>query len=295
MIVSRGIHLGWLLRRNALALATLVAYDVAITFAYVWLHWHWLAIPMLPLPLLGSAIALILTIRNNAAYARWWEARTLWGAILNNSRNFARGVLTQIDDATLGRRLIRCQIAYALALRCHLLRQSSAEVLAQYLPPDLAETCGRAANVPMAIQVAMGRDLAAARAEGKLDTVTVANLDRTLAALVDAQGGLERIKNTPLPRQYSALPLVFSGAYCIVLPLGLVKALALATPLGSALIGFMFLILNEVGDDLEDPFSNDMHDVPMKAITRTLEIDLLQSIGVTDVPPPITPQNGILA
>ncbi|MCB8883851.1 hypothetical protein ACELLULO517_26630 [Acidisoma cellulosilytica] len=295
MIVSRGIHMGWLLRENAAALGILVSYDVAVTCAYLWLHWHWLSIPLLPLPLLGSAIALILTIRNNAAYARWWEARTLWGAILNNSRNFARGVLAQIDDAALAQHLIRCQIAYALTLRCHLLRISNADALASYLPPDLAESCAKAANVPMAIQAAMGRALAAARLGGKLDTVAVGNLDRTLAAVVDAQGGLERIKNTPLPRQYSALPLVFSRAYCVMLPLGLVKGLGLAMPLGSALIGFMFLILNEVGLDLEDPFSNNMHDLPMKAITRTLEIDLLQTIGAEEIPPPITPQAGILA
>jgi putative membrane protein len=295
MIVSKGIHLGWLLRENASALGLLIVYDVAITLAYLWLHWHWVAIPLLPLPLLGSAIALILTIRNNAAYSRWWEARTLWGAILNNSRNFARGVLAQIDDEALAHRLIRSQIAYALALRCHLLKLPSEHVLARYLPPDLAATCAKFNNVPTAIQLAMGRSLAAARVDGKLDSVAVANLDRTLAAVVDAQGGLERIRNTPLPRQYSALPLLFSRAYCIVLPLGLVKALGFATPFGSALIGFMFLILDEIGSDLEDPFSNNVHDVPMKAITRSLEIDLLQAIGAAEVPPPITPENGILS
>ena len=294
MIVSRGLHIGSLLRESAIGFAVLLAYDLAITAAYLWLHWHWIAIPLLPLPLLGSAIALIITIRNNAAYARWWEARTLWGAVLNNSRNFARGVLAQIDDPELSHHLIRCQIAYALALRCHLLRISNAEALARYLPPDLAASVARNSNVPMAIQIAIGRALAGARTAGKIDTVSVASLDRTLAAVVDAQGGMERIKNTPLPRQYSALPLIFGRAYCILLPLGLVKALGFATPFGSALIGFMFLILDRIGQDLEDPFSNDVHDVPMKAVTRTLEIDLLQAIGAADIPSPITPQHGIL-
>jgi putative membrane protein len=294
MIVSRGLHIGLLLRENAVAFGVLLAYDAVVTVAYLWLHWHWISIPLLPLPLLGSAIALILTIRNNAAYARWWEARTLWGAILNNSRNFARIVLAQVDDPALRDHLIRCQIAYALVLRCHLLRIGHDHVLDRYLPGHLALSVGRATNVPMAIQAAISRTLGAARAEGKLDSIAVGNLDRALAAVVDAQGGLERIKNTPLPRQYSALPLIFSRAYCLMLPLGLVKALGFATPFGSALIGFMFLILDRIGQDLEDPFSNDVHDVPMKAVTRTLEIDLLQSIGVTDVPPPITPQGGIL-
>ncbi|GAB0119091.1 bestrophin family protein [Acidisoma sp. 7E03] len=294
MIVSKGIHIGRLLRYNATTLAVLLAYDVAITAAYLGLDWHWVSIPALPLPLLGSAIALIVTIRNNAAYARWWEARTLWGSILNNSRSLARGVVALVDDAATVRDLVRAQIAYALALRCHLLRLPTEEVLARYLPAEMLEECRGAANVPTAVQMAISRRLAGLRRSGALDSVGVANLDRTLAALVDAQGGLERIKNTPLPRQYSALPLIFSRAYCFVLPLGMVDNLGLATPFGSALIGFMFLILNEIGSDLEDPFSNDVHDVPMGAITRTIEIDLLQTIGATDVPPPITPVDGIL-
>lgn len=294
MIVSKGIHIGRLLRHNARTLGVLIAYDVAITTAYLGLHWHWVSIPLLPLPLLGSAIALIVTIRNNAAYARWWEARTLWGAVLNNSRSFARGILALVDQPETVRDLVRAQIAYALALRCHLLRLPTEEVLARYLPPDMLAACRGAANAPAAVQMAISRRLALLRRDSGLDSVGVANLDRTLAALVDAQGGLERIKNTPLPRQYSALPLIFSRAYCFLLPLGMVDDLGLATPFGSALIGFMFLILNEIGSDLEDPFSNDAHDVPMGAITRTIEIDLLQAIGETEVPPPITPVNGIL-
>lgn len=294
MIVSKGIHVGRLLRYNAPTLALLIAYDIAITFAYLKLDWHWVAIPLLPLPLLGSAIALIVTIRNNAAYARWWEARTLWGAILNNSRSFARGVLALVDDPAMAADLVRAQIAYTLALRCHLLRLPAEDALARYLPAGMAALCRGRANVPAAIQMAMSRRLADLRRAGGLDSFSVANLDRTLAAVVDAQGGLERIKNTPLPRQYSGLPLIFSRAYCFVLPLGMVDSLGLATPFGSALIGFMFLILNEIGSDLEDPFSNDVHDVPMAAITRAIEIDLLQAIGAEDVPPPVTPQRGIL-
>jgi len=294
VIVSKGIHVGRLLRNNAPTLGLLLAYDVAITVAYLVLDWHWVAIPMLPLPLLGSAIALIVTIRNNAAYARWWEARTLWGAVLNNSRSFARGVLALVDDPAVAKDLIRAQIAYALALRCHLLRLSSDEVVARYLPSDMAALCRGRANTPAAIQMAMSRRLADLRRTGGLDSVAVANLDRTLAAVVDAQGGLERIKNTPLPRQYSGLPLIFSRAYCFVLPLGMVDSLGVTTPFGSALIGFMFLILNEIGSDLEDPFCNDVHDVPMAAITRAIEIDLLQAIGAEEVPPPITPVDGIL-
>ena len=294
MIVDKRLHLGILARLNLPVLSVLVAYDIAVTVAYCRLDWRFVSLPNLPLALLGSAIALIVTIRNNAAYGRWWEARTLWGAITNNSRNFARGVVMLAGDAATEQRLIRCQIAYALALRRHLLRQPSDAALDSYLPPDLAASCRGAANVPAAIQIAIGRELAAARKAGVMDTVSAAALDRTLSALLDAQGGLERIKNTPLPRQYSLLPLIFIRIYCVLLPLGVVSKLGLVTWLGSGLIGFMFLALDEVGRDLEDPFENRVHDVPMTAITRTIEIDLLQAIGSLEIPEPMKPKDGIL-
>ena len=294
MIVDKRLHFGLLARSNLPILSVLIVYDIAVTIAFSVLHWRFVSLPNLPLALLGSAIALIVGIRNTTAYARWWEARTLWGAVLNNSRSLARGLVTLSDDDALRNRLVRGQIAYALALRCHLLRQPSTAVLAQYLPPEAAASCGGAAKVPLAIQMVLSRELAATRAAGRLDTISATALDRTLGAIMDAQGGLERIKNTPLPRQYSLLPLIFIRAYCVVLPLGAVASLGLATPLGSGLIGFMFLVLDEVGRDLEDPFENRVYDVPMSAITRTIEIDLLQAIGSADVPEPIRPKDGIL-
>ena len=220
MIVDKRLHFGLLVRSNLPILSVLIAYDIAVTIAFGGLHWRFVSLPNLPLALLGSAIALIVGIRNTTAYARWWEARTLWGAILNNSRSFARGLVTLSGDEALQSRLVRSQIAYALALRCHLLRQPADAVLARYLPSELAAFSRNAANVPMAIQMGLGRELAATRAAGGLDTVSVAALDRTLGAIMDAQGGLERIKNTPLPRQYSLLPLIFICAYCVVLPRG---------------------------------------------------------------------------
>ena len=294
MIVDKRLHLGLLVRSNLPVLSVLIAYDIVVTIAYSGLHWRFVSLPSLPLALLGSAIALIVGIRNTTAYARWWEARTLWGAVVNNSRSLARGLVTLSDDEALQSRIVHGQIAYALALRCHLLRQPGDAMLARYLPPELAAACRTASNVPVAIQMALGRELAAARSAGGLDTVAIAALDQTLGAITAAQGGLERIKNTPLPRQYSLLPLMFIRAYCVVLPLGAVASLGLATPLGSGLIGFMFLVLDEVGRDLEDPFENGVHDVPMSAITRTIEIDLLQAIGVTETPEPIRPKDGIL-
>lgn len=206
MIVQRGIDAGRLLRAIGPGLAGLLAYDVLVMVAYVYGGFRWISVPELPLPLLGSAIAVILTLRNNAAYARWWEARTLWGAVVNNSRSLRRGLIALCTDAEQRDKMTRQQIAYVLALRCHLLGLKPVEAISPYLSSETIALVMTAKNVPAAIQFAMAQDLAGARRTGSVDAVGATALDSTLGDLANAQGGLERIKNTPLPRQFSHLP-----------------------------------------------------------------------------------------
>ena len=294
MIVSKAINIPRLLRHVGLDLMVLLLYDVAVTLSYTFGKQSWVSIKDLPLPLLGSAIGLMLTLRNNTAYGRWWEGRTLWGAIVNNSRNFARSVMAMIDDRAEQEVLVRHQIAYVHALRAHLLRASALDKIASLLPRDALERVKAAANVPNALQMAIAGRLANAARGGAIDSIELTALNEVLSELVNAQGGLERIKNTPLPRHYSQLPRLFTIVYCLLLPVGLVGDLELLTPIGSTLIGFMFLTLDRTGRDLEDPFDGSIHDVPMLAITTTIEIDLLQAIKMPNVPKPLAVENGIL-
>src|SRR3984957_20416736 len=94
MIVPRGRNLTVMLVYVGRPLLVLVLYDLAVVTAYKVLHWDWVALPHIPLSLFGSAIGIIVAFRNQSAYARWWEARTLWGAVINNSRSWARQVTT---------------------------------------------------------------------------------------------------------------------------------------------------------------------------------------------------------
>ena len=297
MIVSRRLDTSRILRSVGRPLAFLLAYDIAVTALYVVWDQHWVAVQDLPLSLLGSALAVILGLRNNNAYARWWEARSLWGSAVNNSRSFARGVLAMLGsgeaDAARGTALVRLQIAWAHALRHALRRQDPWDELEQLLPPAALARVRGAANVPTALQAELGRALAEADRAGRLDSMRLAALDRTLSDLANAQGGLERIKNTPLPRQFEQFPRVFVGAYCLLLPIGLVHDLGAATPFGSTVIGFAFYVLDQIGRDLEDPFENTVHDVPMSAITRTIEVDLRQMLD-EEAPRPLAPVDGVL-
>jgi putative membrane protein len=104
---------------------------------------------------------------------------------------------------------------------------------------------------------------------------------------------MERLKNTPLPNQFRFFPSFFTRLFCILLPIGLVETLGIATPIGSTIAGLMFLAVLQIGDDLVDPFSNTLHDLPLNAMCRTVEIDLLQAIG-DDAPEPVQPVKGVL-
>lgn len=294
MIVRRGLLLRRLMISIGPQFAVLLCYDVLVTYLFMVENWKRIGLDNLPLPLLGSAVALVVTLRNNAAYGRWWEGRGLWGQIVNDSRSFVRGLIAMTADVPLQIRLTQHQVAYTQALRAHLLRISPWPDITRLLPHETVARVEQAANVPLALQTDIADRLGIARKAGLIDPMSMTALNASLSALASAQGGLERIKNTPMPKHYNQFPGLFVRVFCVLLPLGMVHDLGYFTPLGSALVGLMFLALDRVGVDLEDPFEGTLHDVPMQAITRAIEVDLHQMIGQTSNPPVTSPREGVL-
>jgi putative membrane protein len=149
-------------------------------------------------------------------------------------------------------------------------------------------------NVPLAIQQRIASLLTKCFNHGWIDTVRWAALGGTPGDLANAQGVAERIKNTPMPKQYDLFPRLFVRIYCLLLPLGMVINLKLLTPIGSTMIGFIFLAVDQIGRDLEAPFENREHDTPLNAITRTIEINRKRMLGDADIPEPEKPVRGVL-
>ncbi len=303
MIVPRGQQLFKMLAYLWQPLVVLVLYDLAVVVAYKLLHWEWVARPHIPLTVFGSAIGIFVAFRNQSSYARWWEARTLWGALVNNSRSWARQVTTVMmpsNDAEAGelkvyqRRLVYHQIAHVHALRQHLRGLEPWRELAPLLSEKEIAQLRDERNVPLAIQQQMGRLLRECQVRGWVDIAHWRALDANLDDLANAQGGAERIKNTPMPKQYDYFPRLFVHIYCLLLPLALVIDLGWNTPLGSTLVGFIFLALDRIGRDLEEPFQNSIYDVPMTSITTTIEINLRQLLGETELPKKTTAEDGVL-
>ncbi len=192
------------------------------------------------------------------------------------------------------KRLIYFQIAYVHALRQQLRGLPPWDELARLLDPKDVGQLRSEKNVPLAIQQRMGRLLRDARERQWVDPLEWQAIDRNLDDLADAQGGTERIKGTPMPKQYDYFPMLFVQIFCVLLPMGMVEQLGWITPLGSTVVGFMFLALDKIGRDLEDPFDNTIYDIPLTAITTNIEINLRQLLGEQELPSPVAAVNGVL-
>jgi putative membrane protein len=263
-----------------------------------------LPIPDLTVTVLGAGLGLLLGFRTNSAYARWWEARTLWGALLNNSRSLARQVISfteqaraegcQLEVDAFVRTTLYMQIAYAHALRCWLRNQKPWDEIRPFLGANIAAALAEERNVPAALLQRMGSLIADAQSGNLLTELRLHRLDATLTAICDIQGGCERIKNTPLPRQYDYYPERFIEFYCLLLPVMLVREMGWLTPFATFVVSFAFLVVNRIGKNLEEPFENRVYDTPMTSLCRTIEINIRQALGEKELPPPIAPVDGVL-
>jgi ion channel-forming bestrophin family protein len=303
MVVQYKTNWPRILRQIGPFLLILFCLSIAVTaLNYIDHPFKQIAVPDLIVSVLGAALGILLGFRTNSAYARWWEARQLWGALVNSSRSIARQALAFTRDLgaqqeagdRFAHHLIYAQIAFVHSLRCALRRQQPWEDIATFLPGELVTKLREEQNVPAAILQHMGEYAANAVSMGLITEWRLTRLDSTLTDLSNVQGGCERIKNTPLPRQYDHYPELFAQAYCVLLPFVLVDEAKLFTPFVTLAIGFVFLILNRIGKNLEDPFENTVYDTPMTALSRTIEINLRQTLGETQLPPPVQPEKGVL-
>jgi putative membrane protein len=379
MVVGETLSWRIVLKYTGRPVAVHVMVATGVVIAYSGFNLTFLAVPALPVTVLAATVGILLTFRNNSAYDRWWEARTLWGALVNTSRSFARQVLTFLPASLPGegdtaasvprstsrllrsavetpppggmlgvsdgavrdrfgkargafiapfpttsrasldvlqaaqegrleapllfesitedeRELVYAQIGFVNALRCHLRRQDPFPALQPFFHPSVVDALREEQNVPTAILVWMSARLRRVFNElpGADSMLRLTLLNQSLNELMNILGACERIKNTPIPRQYDVLPRAMVRAYLVLLPLGVVADLGLLTPFVTAIIAFLFIAMDAVGRDVEAPFEDGYSDTPMTALCRTIEINLRQMLGEKELPPPLQPENGLL-
>lgn len=259
-----------------------------------------LGLPASYVALMGTAITILLGFKNNSAYERWWEARILWGAIVNDSRSLARQVLALptadpdgVAPTPWQRRVVMRQIAFVNALRLHLRDRGAPEGYTDWVGADETIALANAPNAPAALLESQSRDIAQARAAGQLDGYSHMVIEQTLTKLTDSFGACERIKRTPFPRQYDDFAQFIVWLFCLIFPFSLVRELAFWTIPASVVVVFAFQVLERIGSNIQNPFEGTIHDTPMTALCRTIERDLCFSLG-EPVPEPVQPRRGIL-
>lgn len=310
MIVKRNFNPVRVVQYVKTELALSVVISVTVYLLHVQQIYS-MTIPFSVAAILGSALAIFIAFRNNSSYSRWWEARTLWGGIINSSRVLARLIITFTDshshqpnyDKTRGdlfkKEAIYKVIAWVHALRLHLRKQDSWETLKPFLSEQEYVLAAKSENKPNCIHLLTGRAIYHAMANGTLGGFDSFQMEGQLLSLANYQGGCERIKNTPLLRQYDYFTRVFLYTFIFMLPFSLIGDFIKLNldfwmiPV-SVIISFVFAIIGKVGEVNEDPFENRITDVPLTALCNTIERDLKEMLGEEELPLKTLPENGFL-
>ncbi len=308
-----------LIRTFIVSLVAVILYEIC--------GFRFVAIPFIPIASVGTAVAFYVGFKNNQAYDRLWEARRLWGSITNTSRNYACQLMAILEDKEKAKDLIYRHIAYVnihrLQLRKTIPWATSKENIHQTFQGereeiqafddglriilekhnklqyyDIIRQKHNAASNLLRSQIF---ELTKLKREKKLDDYEHSDLEKHINELFNLQGGCERIKTTPLFRQYSIFSRVFVIIFIVLVPFGLIKELKDLASWGvwltipfSMLISWVFFTMEQIGEYSENPFDNSVNDIPISTICLNIEIDLKEIMGEENLPEKMNPVNDVL-
>lgn len=256
------------------------------------IQWKWsTALPDLAFSIpafLGTAISILLSFKIGQSYDRWWEARKVWGAIVNDSRSFVlqlQGLLPK-EEKDLIQQMTYRQIAWCWSLGESLrkLKPLARVEAMQLLSAQELAALKKHQNIPLGLMQLNSQTIKELRTREQLDVFGQLQLDDTLVRLVASMGKAERIKNTVFPTTYRLMLhlIIYAFAICLIFAF---KAISIAWsfPLIMSLVTIFFL-LERTAYNLQDPFENRPSDTAVSAIARTIEINLRQLLGEDDLP-----------
>lgn len=317
-------------RRSIYVLTVLSAIPTVLYF----LGWKFVSVPWQPIAILGTAVAFIVGFKNNASYSRLWEARQIYGAIINDSRSFGyilRDSLSAKDPEKVKEMFLR-HYAWLTALRFQLREPRAWENMgtAQFdeysrkydIPERLSQLDGEMKkyiseaelqyilskkNRATQLMASQSKELSEAYTKGDINDFQWTQINQQLVKFTDSQGKAERIKNFPYPRNFSSITTYLLMLFILFVPFGILKELDKLGE-GTALEGltiwfnipfslmvtWCFHTLDSVGEASVNPFEGSPNDVPITQISRTIEIDMRDMLDESDLPPAITPKNNIV-
>ncbi|TWI91260.1 bestrophin family protein [Chitinophaga japonensis] len=277
-------------------LMILLCCTVAYLVDTYWLKSH-VSIPVSISTVLGTAIAFFIGFNNNQAYGRWWEARKIWGALVNDSRSWARALLNYCsadpngEAIHIARRMIYRHLAFLYALKAAL-RKAPDEYYTGYLADREIALVKAHSNIPNAILDQQAEDIQWLSREGVIDGFRFRELNGLLTRHCDNMGKSERIRNTVFPPSYLFFTRVFIWFYVILNTLMMSESVGMWSVLFGWAFGFVFHVTHQNGMSIMNPFEATVMAIPLDSISRTIEINLLQMLGHETVPSPVEPIDG---
>ncbi len=244
-----------------------------------------------PHEMVGVALGLLLVLRMNSGYDRWWEARKLWGGVVNQSRNLASGALAYGPaDPDWRRRFVRWTAVFPHVLRCSLRGEPPCAEVEGLIGPEGRARVQAAQHMPLHVALTLAELLREARDLHGMDSFAFVQLDRERAQLVDHLGACERILKTPLPEVSTMKIRRFIALFLVTLPFALLPRLKAdwMIPFVTMMVAYPLLAVDQTGVELENPFSTEnLSHLPLKTICATIEgnlMALLDADGVSTAP-----------
>ncbi|MFB9863158.1 bestrophin family protein [Rufibacter immobilis] len=302
MLLSEGIPFRYIF--NKVKVDVLRVFLFSLTFHIIKLIWieEWPPIPAALPSVLGTGISLLLAFNLNQSYDRWWEARMVWGTIVNDSRSLVLELKAFIaaDDfqkapvQSIFRKIAFRQIAWCYCLGQSLRKEDPMENMHQFLPPQELAYIQDKMNKPLSLQVLHMQDLNELHQQQVLNHMQQTQVSATVVRLVDSMGKAERINTTVFPATYRMFIHFFIYLFLIILSITLVETIGIwEIPVLTAVASTFFLV-EKTARHMQDPFRNKPTDTPVTAIARTIEINLKQILEEKDVPQPQQPDGYFL-
>lgn len=212
-----------------------------------------IALPQAPVTITSFALSLLLVFRTNTSYFRWNEARTIWGGVLNRSRDIVRMGVTSMrpDDLITKQLLARWTIAFSKSLMAHLREDGDIEkLLSNILPPEELAKLKASPHRPVYCLHMMTEIVAKANLNPNIEVM----LNTNLTYFHDSLGGCERLLRTPIPLSYTRHTCRFLLVWLFVLPFTMVQTLGWGVVPATGLISMLLLGIEEIGVQIEEPF-----------------------------------------
>lgn len=298
-----------------------------ITVLYELMGFHFLAIPWVPVALIGTAGAFMIGFKNTQSYNRLWEARQIWGGIVNNSRelSFMFRDFIETEPQEL-KTLYYRHFAWLTALRFQLREQKPWEnhkkphnreyrkfysvpewegrldsILESLLTVEELNDVMNRKSKSAYIMSLQSEHLKKLYEAGKIDTYKQIEIEKKLGELIVNQGKCERIKNFPYPRQYASINYYFVWLLVLIMPMGLISEFHrlgewytwLTIPF-CTIASWVFTSMEKIGEASENPFEGGANDIPMASISRNIEIEMRDLLNEKELPEAILPVNNIV-